>query len=85
MPLVPEKKCKKCGIVKSLSQFRNYKTKKNSGLRNVCTSCEKWKSPKGYMNKFNKNDSHKRAVKNIEKVNTVKTKQGILIIKGNII
>ena len=63
MPLIVEKACKKCGIYKSLDEFREYKNKDSSGLRHVCRKCEKWKYPKGYMNRFNKNDSHKRAVK----------------------
>lgn len=62
--MVSTKECRKCGKIKPLYKFKEVVNKgKVSGRRRACRDCGRWKPPKGYCNKFNKNESHKRAVK----------------------
>lgn len=63
MGLVETRKCRKCGEIKPISKFGKFRNGDKVSIRRTCSKCKRWKPPKGYMNKYNKTEAHKKAFK----------------------
>lgn len=77
------KTCKRCGMERPLTDYRNYYGKNQNGMYTFCKECERIESRRKYLVKLGDaaNDKQKEALVAIERLYAERAKRGLSVPK----